>query len=310
MEGQFIAHIPKGNDTADTKKPLPKKKRKINLTEYIAERIFLVCALVVVLCVGLITFYIFLKGAPAIFEIGIAKFLGGDKWIPGSNIFGILPMIVGSIFTTAGAVIIGLPTGILTAVFICEYAPKPVSAVLNPAIDLLAGIPSVVYGFFGLVVIVPLINTYFGGKGAGNSVLAASLILGIMILPTVITTSKTALKSVPGTYREGAYALGASKEQAIFSVMLPAAKSGVFSGAVLAIGRAIGETMAVILVAGNSTIIPTSITDPVRTMTANIAIEMGYSTGLHQEALFATGVVLFIFIMLLNIVLHKIQKGV
>ena len=277
-----------------------KKTKKLTLSdiyEIIAKIIFLLCAGVSVFGVCIITFYIFVMGLPAIFEIGISDFIVGTKWMPSAEIFGILPMIIGSIYVTIGAVIIGVPVGILTSVYMSEYAPKPILKILNPAVELLAGIPSVVYGFFGLVVIVPLINDTLGGKGAGSSLLAAS-----------ITTTKTALSAVPKKYKEGAYALGATKVHTIFTVLIPAAKSGVFSGIVLGIGRAIGETMAVILVAGNSVIIPESITDPVRTMTANIAIEMGYSTGLHQEALFATGVILFVFIMSLNVVLHFIQK--
>ncbi len=288
-----------------------KKTKKLTLSdiyEIIAKIIFLLCAGVSVFGVCIITFYIFVMGLPAIFEIGISDFIVGTKWMPSAEIFGILPMIIGSIYVTIGAVIIGVPVGILTSVYMSEYAPKPILKILNPAVELLAGIPSVVYGFFGLVVIVPLINDTLGGKGAGSSLLAASIILGVMILPTIITTTKTALSAVPKKYKEGAYALGATKVHTIFTVLIPAAKSGVFSGIVLGIGRAIGETMAVILVAGNSVIIPESITDPVRTMTANIAIEMGYSTGLHQEALFATGVILFVFIMSLNVVLHFIQK--
>ncbi len=278
------------------------------IIEKIVENIFLICAFVAIICICIITLFIFSEGLPAISKVGFLNFVFGKKWIPDGEIFGIFPMIVASIYTTVGAIVIGVPVGILAAIFINYYASKKVSDLLIAAIQLLAGIPSVVFGFFGLVVIVPIIDQLFGGKGSGSSLLAASIILGIMILPTIVTTSKTALSAVPREYREGSLALGASKEQTIFHVLLPAASSGVFAGIVLGIGRAVGETMAVILVAGNSAIIPKSLTDPVRTMTANIAIEMGYAYGLHQQALFATGIVLFLFIMILNITLSGIQQ--
>lgn len=285
-----------------------KRKNSRNYAEIISEKFFFFCALMAVICVAVITLFIFKMGLPAIAKIGIPEFILGQKWMPDAEIFGILPMIIGSIYATLGAIIIGVPIGIMTSVFMCEFAPPSIYKIMNPAVELLAGIPSVVYGFFGLVVIVPMIDDVFGGRGAGNSLLAACIILGIMILPTIITTTNTALSAVPRKYKEGSFALGATHIRTIFSVMIPAARSGICSGVVLGIGRAIGETMAVILVAGNSTIIPSAITDPVRTLTANIAIEMGYAYGLHQEALFATGVILFIFIMILNILLHKLQN--
>lgn len=312
MNGNALSgEIIQENNIKETEMKPKKDRKKItasDIYEIIAKIIFMMCASVAVLGVVVITVYIFAMGFPAILEIGIVDFVAGQKWLPSANIFGILPMIIGSVYVTIGAVIIGVPVGILTSVYMSEYAHKTVLKILNPAVELLAGIPSIVYGFFGLVVIVPIINDTLGGKGAGSSLLAAAIILGIMILPTIITTTKTALSAVPKKYKEGAYALGATKVHTIFTVIIPAAKSGVFSGIVLGIGRAIGETMAVILVAGNSVIIPEAITDPVRTMTANIASEMGYSMGLHQEALFGTGVILFIFIMCLNVVLHFIQK--
>lgn len=284
-----------------------KKKRKGRI-EYLFKMIFFLCAMTAVISVTVITVYIFKMGVPAIFQIGFFDFIFGEEWYPEAEIFGIFSMVVASVYTTIGAVLIGIPIGILTAVFMCEFAPKKGACFMNSAVNLLAGIPSVVYGFFGLVVIVPLINQFLGGRGAGSSLFAACIILGIMILPTIISTSRTALLAVPKEYREGAFALGASHIHTIFSLLIPAAKSGIFSGIVLGIGRAVGETMAVILVAGNAAILPQSITDPVRTMTANIAIEMGYSYGLHQEALFATGVILFLFIMMLNLILYKIQS--
>lgn len=293
------------------KKTKEKKNRfggKLNLAEIISEKFFFFCAMVAVISVVVITVYIFKMGVPAMLKIGLFDFIFGAQWYPEAEIFGIFTMIMGSIYATFGAVVIGVPIGLLTAVFMSEFAPKKIVKIMGPAIDLLAGIPSVVYGFFGLVVIVPLINSSFGGRGAGSSLMAACIILGVMILPTIISTARTAISAVPSEYKEGSYALGASQIHTIFCVSLPAAKSGVFSGIVLGIGRAIGETMAVILVAGNSAIMPESITDPVRTMTANIAIEMGYSYGIHQEALFATGVILFLFIMTLNLMLHRLQK--
>jgi phosphate transport system permease protein len=285
------------------------KKNKLNNLEIVMKIIFKFCALISIICVFAITLFILLKGGPAILKIGVLNFLLGQKWLPESY-FGIFPMIIGSIYSTAGAIVLGVPIGIFTAVFLTDLAPKRLSNIIHPAIQLLAGIPSVVYGFFGLVFMVPIINKLFGGKGAGSSLLAACIILGIMILPTIITTAETSLKAVPKSYKEGALALGATDMNAIFKVKLIAAKSGILSGVVLGIGRAIGETMAVTLVAGNATIIPKAITDPVRTLTANIALEMGYASQVHQAALFGTGVVLFIFIMLLNIILSRLtNKG-
>lgn len=282
-------------------------KNKTNITEKIMQIIFILCACVSIICVFAITLFILIKGTPAIFKIGVSEFLLGQKWLP-ETYYGIFTMIIGSIYSTIGAIIIGVPIGLLTAVFLSDIADKRFKTIIHPAIQLLSGIPSVVYGFFGLVCIVPAIDKLFGGKGAGSSLLAACIILGIMILPTIISTAETALNAVPKSYKEGALALCATEMQAVFKVKLLAAKSGILSGVILGIGRAVGETMAVTLVAGNSTIIPTSITDPIRTLTANIALEMGYASGLHQEALFATGVVLFIFIMILNLVLNKITN--
>lgn len=270
--------------------------------EEIIEKLFLICAFISIICVLAITVFIFIKGVPAIFKIGIFDFIFGSVWNPSKNIFGIFPMIIGSFAVTLISIIIGMPIGVMTAIFISKYSSKNMSKIINPAIELLSGIPSVIYGFFGVVVIVPIIINTFGG--AGNSLIAASIILGIMILPTIISTAKTSLNAVPKEYEEGSIALGATKEQTIFNVILIAAKSGIISGIVLGIGRAVGETMAVILVAGNSAVIPKTITEPVRTLTANISLEMGYASGLHQEALFATGVILFIFIMILNIAIN------
>ena len=241
-------------------------------------------------------------------KIGLFDFILGKNWAP-SDIppsFGILPMILGSIYVTAGAIIIGVPVGILTAVFMAKVCPQKLYAILKPAVELLAGIPSVVYGFFGLVIIVPLIRTLYGGNG--SSILTASILLGIMILPTIIGISESAIRAVPNSYYEGALALGASHERSVFFVVLPAAKSGILAGVILGIGRAIGETMAVIMVAGNQARMPVDILKGVRTLTANIVIEMGYAADLHREALIATGVVLFIFILLINITFSVLKR--
>lgn len=284
-----------------SKSKMEENKRK-KVYENIVEAFFLLCACVAIISVIVITIFIFAKGGPAIFKIGILDFLLGKEWMPSADIYGIYPMIVASIYATIGAILLGVPIGVLTAIFLAEIAPEWLSKLVRPAVELLAGIPSVVYGFFGLVVIVPIIDDVFGG--GGNSLLAAILILSVMILPTVVNISETSIKAVPREYKEGSLAMGASHIQTIFKVILPAAKSGILTAVVLGIGRAIGETMAVILVAGNTTLVPHSLLDRVRPMTANIAIEMSYAFGLHQEALFATGVILFIFIIILNIFLN------
>ena len=270
-----------------------------NLKEQLMHAVFLLSACVSILCVAMICVFLFANGIPAIGKIGVLNFLTGEKWKPGNNLFGILPMILGSIYVTAGAVIIGVPIGILTAVFMSKFCPKPVYKVVKPAIDLLAGIPSVVYGFFGMVVIVPVVSQLFGGSG--KSMLTASILLGIMILPTIIGVSESAINAVPSSYYEGSLALGASHERSVFFATLPAAKSGILAGVILGVGRAIGETMAVIMVAGNQARMPKGILQGVRTMTANIVLEMGYATDLHREALLGTAVVLFVFILIINL---------
>ena len=270
-----------------------------NLKEQLMHAVFLLIACVSILCVAMICVFLFANGIPAIGKIGVLNFLTGEKWKPGNNLFGILPMILGSIYVTAGAVIIGVPIGILTAVFMSKFCPKRVYKIVKPAIDLLAGIPSVVYGFFGMVVIVPVVSQLFGGSG--KSMLTASILLGIMILPTIIGVSESAINAVPSSYYEGSLALGASHERSVFFATLPAAKSGILAGVILGVGRAIGETMAVIMVAGNQARMPKGILQGVRTMTANIVLEMGYATDLHREALIATAVVLFVFILIINL---------
>ena len=239
-------------------------------------------------------------------KIGVFKFLLGTEWSPSKGIYGILPMIIGSIYVTAGAAVVGVPIGILTAVFMVYYCPAPIYKIVKPAVDLLAGIPSIVYGFFGLVVIVPVIQDLLGTSGKG--VLTASILLGLMILPTIISTAESSLRAAPDMYYEGALALGATKERSIFGAVFPAAKSGILSGVILGIGRAIGETMAVVIVAGNQAVIPKSLTDGVRTLTANIVLEMAYAAELHREALIATAVVLFVFILAINLCFSAIKR--
>lgn len=273
--------------------------------------VFFVCALASIAAVVLICVFLFANGIPAMKEIGLLNFLTGAKWKPGNDIYGILPMILGSIYITAGAVVIGVPVGLLTAIFMAFYCPKKLYGLLKPCTELLAGIPSIVYGFFGMVIIVPCIRTVaalFGADVSGSSILAASILLGIMILPTIIGVSEAALRAVPSAYYEGAVAMGARHERAVFTVMLPAAKSGVLAGVVLGIGRAIGETMAVIMVAGNQPRLTGNMLKGIRTMTANIVIEMGYATGLHREALIATGVVLFVFILIINLTFSILKR--
>lgn len=268
--------------------------------------VFLFCACVSILAVLLICVFLFANGIPAMKEIGLFDFLMGRQWKPNNNIYGILPMILGSIYVTAGAIVIGVPIGILVAVFMTRFCPKWLYKILKPAVDLLAGIPSVVYGFFGLMVIVPLIRDLFGGSG--TSMLAASIVLGIMILPTIISVSESAIRAVPESYYEGSLALGASHERSVFRVVLPAAASGVMAGVILGVGRAIGETMAVIMVAGNQAALPRGLFSGVRTMTANIVLEMGYAADLHREALIATAVVLFVFILIINVSFSVLKR--
>ena len=276
--------------------------------EQVMHAVFFIAACASVLAVALICLFLFVNGIPAMKEIGIFKFLLGTMWKPGNNIYGILPMIMGSIYVTAGAILIGVPIGILTSVFMASYCPKKVYRFLKSAIDLLAGIPSVVYGFFGLMMLVPLIRDLFH-KGNGSSILSASILLGIMILPTIIGVTESAIRAVPSNYYEGSLALGATKERSQFFVVLPAAKSGLIAGVVLGIGRAIGETMAVVMVAGNQARMPAGILRGVRTMTSNIVLEMGYAADLHREALIATGVVLFVFILIINFCVARLNKG-
>ena len=283
------------------------EKYKINrLTEKIIEIIFGFAAVMCIVAVVIICFFLFRSGIPAIGKIGLSEFLFGMKWKPGNELFGIFPMIVGSIIVTGLSVLLGVPIGILSAVFMVFYCPIGMYRLIKPIMNLLAGIPSIVYGFFGLVVLVPIMQELFGN--GGKSLMTASLLLGIMILPTVISVTESSLRAVPSSYYEGALALGASHERSIFKTVLPAAKSGVMAGVILGVGRSIGETMAVSMVAGNQPVIPENIFSGVRTLTANIVLEMGYAADLHREALIATAVVLFAFILVINLCFSIIKR--
>ena len=283
-----------------------------NLKEKVMEMVFLAAACASIIAVALICIFLFQSGLPAMKEIGLADFLFGTEWRPGNNMFGIFPMIVGSIYVTAGAIIIGVPVGLFMAVYLAMYCPAKVYKVLKPAVDLLAGIPSIVYGFFGMVVIVPSVRWFFNEvidlNGKGDSILTASIVLGIMILPTIIGAAEPAIRAVPKMYYEGALALGADHERSTFAVVFPAAQSGILASVILGIGRAIGETMAVVMIAGNQPRMPQSILKGVRTMTANIVMEMGYAADLHREALIATGVVLFVFILIINLSFSALKR--
>lgn len=274
------------------------------------KAVFFATACISILAVGLICIFLFANGLPGIKEIGLFKFLFGTTWRPGNGDYGILPMIVGSLYVTAGAVIIGVPIGILTAAFLAKFCPKRLYSPLKSGVELMAGIPSVVYGFFGLVVLVPFIRNTIGGKG--YSILTASILLGIMILPTIVNVSESAIRAVPKSYYEGSLALGATHERSVYRMVLPAAKSGIFAGVILGIGRAIGETMAVIMVAGNQAVLraPNELLKGVCTLTANIVIEMGYAQDLHRKALIATGVVLFVFILIINLCFSLLKRKV
>jgi len=258
----------------------------------------LMVALTAITVLAVITIFIFEQGLPIMVKYGLKNFLFGQDWYPSEQSFGLLPMIVGSLLVTLGALLIGVPLGLASAIFLTEFSSRRLARLLKPVIELLAGIPSVVYGFLGLMFLVPFIRENLGGPGL--SVLAASIILGIMILPTIISISIDSIRAVPDSYREGSIALGATKWQTVRMVVLPAARSGLVAGIILGMGRAIGETMAVIMVAGNAADLPASWLAPVRTLTSNIALEMAYASGEHRQALFATGVVLFVIIMVLN----------
>lgn len=280
--------------------------RKQASTECAARFLFTSAACISILAVILICVFLFANGIPGMIKIGIWDFLSGQKWKPGNGVFGILPFILGSVYVTAGALTVGVPAGVLTAVFMSRFASERVLRIMRPAVSLLSGVPSVVYGFFGLVVWVPLVREIFGGTG--SSLLTACVLLGMMILPTIIAVSESALNAVPSSYYECALALGASHERSVFHVVLPAAKSGVMAGVILGIGRAVGEATAVMMVAGNRTSMPKGLLKGVRTLTSNIVMEMGYATDLHREALIATAVVLFVFILTINVLTSILKR--
>ena len=277
-----------------------------NLSEKVMRIIFMLSATVSILAVIVICYFLAGQGLPAMVEIGVSDFLTGTLWKPLEGHFGIFPMIVGSIYVTAGAIILGVPVGLLCAIFMAKFCPRRLYSVLKPAVDLLAGIPSIVYGIFALMVIVPVVQELTGTSGKG--ILTASIMLAIMILPTIVSVSEASIRAVPESYYEGSLALGATHERSVFFATVPAAKSGIMAGVILGVGRAIGETMAVSMVAGNQPVLPDSILSGVRTMTANVIIEMGYAEGLHREALIATAVVLFVFILIINISFSLLKR--
>lgn len=295
-----------------------------NSKEKIIEAGLFIAAITQVLVIILIGFFVFKEGLPVMQKYGVIEFLFGEIWNPANQIYGIYPMIIGTIVVTLGSLILGVPLGIATAIFLAEIVPDKIGRIFRPAIELLAGIPSVIYGLFGMVLVKNLIlyieREFLGTVlppqyQVGYSVLTASIILAVMILPTIINISEDSIRSVPMEYKEGSLALGATHWQTISKVLLPAAKSGIMTSVVLGMGRALGETMAVIMVAGNTVLIPelspAGIFAPVRTLTGNIALEMGYAGPEHQQALFATGIVLFVFIMVLNLFAGYIaRKGV
>lgn len=289
----------KTNNKEATLKPQLNKISSRYMGESIAKVAFLLSALMSIAGVVLISIFIFSSGFDAIGKIGFTNFIFGQVWRPSNGLYGIFPMIVGSIYVTLGATLLGAPIGVMTAVYLAEYCPKRVRSGFTSLINLMAGIPSVLYGFFGLVVIVPFIRENFPSQGM--SLLAAAVLLAIMILPTIISISRASIEAVDTGYYEGSLALGATKERSIFAVKMRAASSGIISSVILGVGRAIGETMAVIMVAGNQSVIPKDIFHGVRTMTGNIVIEMGYATDLHRQALLATAAVLFIFILVINL---------
>lgn len=276
--------------------------------EKIMHWVFLMAACASIALVAMICIFLFANGLPTIGKIGVTDFILGEKWRPNNDIYGILPMILGSIYVTIGAILTGVPIGLFTAIFMARFCPPFFYRFLKPSVELLSGIPSVIYGFFGLVIMVPFIRDNFGGTG--SSMLTASLLLGMMILPTIISVAEAALRAVPNSYYEGALALGAGHVRSVFFTIVPAAKSGIMAGIILGIGRAIGETMAVIMVAGNQARMPQGLLEGVRTMTTNIVIEMGYAADLHRDALIATAVVLFIFILIINLTFSYLKGKV
>ena len=281
----------------------------MQLKEKLMRGVFALAALCCVAAVALICVFLFWNGLPFFGKYSAADFLTGTRWAPAdgdAGVYGILPMIVGSCYVTAGALLVGGPIGILAGIYLARFCPRALGKVLTPMVSLMAGVPSVVYGFFGITTLVPLIRHLFGGNGF--SILTASLLLGMMILPTVIQLTASAVKAVPDSYYEGSLALGATEERSVFRAVVPAARSGILAAVVLAVGRAIGETMAVVMVAGNQPRLTGNLLKGIRTLTGNIVMEMGYATDLHREALIATGVVLFVFILLINLLFSALKR--
>lgn len=278
------------------------------MSERLIRALLLTTALLSIISLAIITFFIFQAGVPLIGRVGLIPFIGGNVWSPTTKppSFGILPMILGSLYLTIGALVIGVPLGVAVAVFMAELAPRSWALVMRPAVQLLAGIPSVIYGFVGLTLLAPLVRTYLGGPGL--SIFTGAIVLGIMIMPNVISISEDALRAVPSSYREGALALGATPWQTIWRVVIPAARSGIIASVILGMGRALGETMAVIMMIGNALQIPVSPLDSATTLTSNIGLELAYASGQHREALFATGVVLFVVIMALNLLARMVSQ--
>ncbi len=284
--------------------------KKSHINERLMQIVFFLSALISVIAVIAICLFLLLKGIPAIGEIGFMDFIFNEKWAPTNTppSYGILSMIAGSFYVTGGAILIGVSIGMMCAIFLAEFCPPRIYKIVKPAVNLLAGIPSIIYGFFGMEIVVPYVREIFGGNGF--SILSASIILGIMILPTIISISESSIRAVPHSYKEGSFGLGATKEETVFKVVVPAAKSGVFTSIILGIGRAVGETMAVVMVAGNA-VMPLDkikLLKPIRTLTTNIVTEMSYASGLHESSLIATGVVLFVFIIMLNTALSWIKS--
>ncbi|WP_051326602.1 MULTISPECIES: phosphate ABC transporter permease subunit PstC [Aliagarivorans] len=301
-----VNHAPTAKQSGQVVKALEASANRVDWANHLFKYLFMLSAFIGVFSVGLIGYFLIKEGMPALSYAGVTNFVFGMEWVP-PVLFGIAPMIVASLISALGAVVIGVPVALLTAIFLAEVAPKRVADVVRPAVELLAGIPSVVYGFFGLVIIVPMVEKVFNIP-AGNTLMAAIIVLAVMILPTVIAISETALRAVPRSYKEGSLALGASPMFTIFKVLLPAARSGILAGVVLGIARAIGETMAIIMVMGNSPAMPRHLLDSARSLTANIAMEMAYATGLHSSALYTTGIVLLVFVMVLNATLLYLNR--
>lgn len=286
---------------------IPSVNRAAAAREILMRILFAVAAAVFIVVVLVICVYLFVSAVPTISEIGWIDFLFGDRWLPSSGYYGVGTLVVGTACATAGALVVGVPIGLLVAVFMAFYCPKPLYSFLKPLTNILAGIPSIVYGYFGLQLIVPMVQQMFHAA-SGTTLLTTAIVLGIMIMPTIISITENSLRAVPKSYYEGTIALGATKERAIFRTMFPAAKSGVMTSIILGLGRAFGETAAVVFICGNSAQFPTSLLDPIRTLSSNIALEMGYARHLHREALIACAVVLFVFILLITLLVMLLRR--